>query len=333
MADNGLFDRISHFTEKEKIAFKKKALVFSFFLVLSIIFWLMNALSKNYTTEIKYPVRYRNFPMNKTLIGELPNFFELKVSAHGYTLLRHKLSSRYIPLVFSVNSFSLNHYPEKDSSFYYLETRYLNDYISKQLSSEFKIINIEPDTIVFPFAEVISKKVPVVSGLVYKLSPQLVLKSQPDISPDSVLVSGPDYIIDTLKSVYTKTVDVGLIDKSIQESTSLRKMKHIKVDIENVSVTLDVEKFTEKDIVVPLKMVNTPDSLNIKLFPHNIEVSCLVGLSNFEKLDPYMFKATVDYNEIDAKDVERLTINLQTQVDFVKSVKFSPKTVEYLIVK
>jgi hypothetical protein len=331
MADSGFLNRISQFTDKERIAFRKKALIFSFFLVLSVIFWFMNALSKNYTTDIKYPVRYRNFPNDKTLIGELPNYFTIRVNAHGYTLLRHKLSSRYIPIVFSVNSFSLSQMPGRDSSFYFLETRYIREYVGKQLSSEFDIVSLKPDTIVFPFADVISRKIPVKSNLSFELGQQLILKDKLQISPDSLTVSGPDYIIDSLKYVYTEKKNLGVLKKSFNKTIGLQKLDHVLFDPDNVMVSFEMEKFTEKILRVPLEILNLPDSVNLKLFPHLIDVYCQVGLSNFQKLEPFMFKAIVNYNDIQTTQTEKLIINMQTVPDFVKSVNYSPKTVEYLI--
>lgn len=331
MADSGFLNRISQFTDEEKIAFRKRALMFSFFLMLSVIFWFMNALSKNYTTDIKYPVRYRNFPGDKTLIGELPNYFTLRVNAHGYTLLRYKLSSRYIPIVFSVNSFKLSRMSEKDSSFYFLETRYIKEYVAKQLSSEFEIVSLKPDTIIFPFANVVSKKIPVKSVLNYELGQQLILKNNIEISPDSVNVSGPDYIMDTLSYIYSENKNLGILKKSIQKTIGLQKLEHVLIEPENVKVKFEMEKFTEKSLRVPVEALNLPDSINLKLFPHFINVNCQVGLSNFERLEPFMFKALVNYSEIETTQTDKLIITLQTKPDFVKSVNYSPKTVEYLI--
>jgi hypothetical protein len=333
MADSGFLNRISQFTDEEKIAFRKKALIFSFFLILSVIFWFMNALSKNYTTDIKYPVRYRNFPSDKTLIGELPNYFTLRVNAHGYTLLRHKLSSRYIPIVFSVNSFSLSRMSGRDSSFYYLETRYIREYVAKQLSSEFEIVSLKPDTLVFPFADVISRKVPVKSALSFELGQQLILKNKLMIAPDSIIVSGPDYIIDTLSFVYTQVKNLGVLKKSIDRTIGLQKLDHVLFDTDEVEVRFDMEKFTEKILRVPVEVINLPDSINLKLFPHLIDVSCQVGLSNFEKLEPFMFKAIIDYTQIESDQTDKLIVNLQIKPDFVKSINYFPKAVEYLIEK
>lgn len=299
---------------------------------MSVIFWLMNAFSKNYSTEIQYPIRYRNFPGDKVLIGEMPGNLSIRVYAHGYTLLRHKLSARYIPINFNVQSFSLNRFPSADSSLYFIETRFAREYISKQLNSEFEILDIKPDTLFFPFTEIVSKKVDVRLSAAYKPDNQFVFRGDPEIIPDSVVVSGPEFMIDTLASVFTSEDKETMIDSDTEIQIRLKDIKHISTETEVVTVRFRVEKFTEKTLKVPLTIVNLPDSLNLRLFPSNVEVSCQVGLSNFEKLQPGMFKASVDFSNV-LQGQSRLNVALESHPGFVKSTKFSPRTVEYLIVR
>ncbi len=329
----GFFNRFSNFSTKEKVAFRKKAVIFSFFLLLSVIFWFMNALSKNYTTTIEYPVRYRNFPADKILVGELPEHLSLEVNAHGYTLLRYRISSRHIPLVFNVRSFTMNRMSRADSGIYYIETRFARNYISKQLSSEFSIISIKPDTLVFRFASLVTRKIPVQPVISYKLDKQLILKRDPYLVPDSVMVSGPDYLVDSLTRISTRPLDAGLISQSVTKTAELSRYDHLTFGKEKVKVHFDVEKFTEKTLEVPIAVRNLPDSLSMKTFPHNVRVTCQVGLSNFEKLQPSMFTVTVNYEEAVLSQKKKLDVVMDKQPDFVRYVRFTPRTVEYLIEK
>lgn len=325
-------DYISKFKNREKLAFRRKALAFGFFLGLSIIIWLMNALEKNYTTYIDYPIRFKNYPENKTLIGNLPSTLRLRVSAHGYSLLRNKISSRYIPIIFNVRSFTLNRFPGRDSSFFYIESRYIQDYVSKQLNSEFEIIDIKPDTLIFPFAQVHTKKLPIQNKAIFELDKQLIFKNKLKIMPDSMIVTGPDYIIDTLSMVFTKVEDFGLIKGSREIDVDLEEVNYIRYETEGVKLYFDIEKFTEKVLNVPITLINVPDSLVLKTFPRQVSLSCQVGLSNFDFLQADMFTLLVDYNSI-VIGVSRLQVELIKQPNFIRGVNLKPKTVEYLIEK
>ena len=330
---SGFLNRISHLSLKDKNAFRKKAMIFSFFLLLSVIFWFMNALSKNYTTDIKYPVVYRKFPDDKVLIGDLPEYLTLNVNAHGYTLLRYSLSSRNIPLVFNVRSFYLNQSTRQDSSVYYIETRYAREYFAKQLSSEFQILEIKPDSLYFRFARVVSKKIPVFVDLTYLLDKQLIIRSNPEVVPDSVLISGPDYIIDTLYQVSTKKSDIGLIKQNASVNLELNKPKNTKLMPEQVTVKFDVEKFTEKTLQIPIEVINMPDTTKLKTFPSIVKVTCQVGLSEYDKLHASMFSAVVDFAEAQTGLSNKIVVEITRQPEFIKSLKYTPRTVEYLIEK
>lgn len=290
----------------------------------------MKALEENYTAEIDYPVRYRNFPDDKTLIGEVPDHLKLTVYAHGYVLLQHKISARYIPLIISVRSFSLKKFPENESGFYFLETRYIKDYIDKQLSSEFEILEVNPDTLVFPFASVKSKILPVVSHVGYQLDRQLILKDMVQVTPDSVRITGPDYLIDTLKTMHTREVNLGVISRSRTYTVGLNSFPHTTLYPEDVEVSFHLERFTEKSISVPVVIENAPEGLKLITFPAQVELTCQVGLSNYEKLQAGMFKFAVDYNEI-SQGKEQLSVRLKRFPEFVKAIRFAPGSVEYLI--
>ncbi len=329
---NNFFNTLFGLFGNDRTGARKKALIFAFFLTISIVIWLLKALEKNYATQIDYPIRYRNFPDDKTLIGDLPDHLKLDVYAHGYVLLQHKISSRYIPLVLNVNSFTLKPFRERDSAFYFLETRFLRDYIDKQLSPEFEILDVKPDTLVFPFAEVEEKRIRVKQNFDFQLEQQMILKQAPLIEPDSIMVTGPDYILDTLKTVYTQGDDLGVISKDKKIETGLQSIEYTTFHPEKVSIKIEVERFTEKTLSIPIRVNGAPDTVNIITFPKQIALSCQVGLSNYEKVQSEMFTASVNYSEIQ-DGLARLEVKLTKSPDFVRAIKYNPKTIEYLIKK
>jgi hypothetical protein len=331
--ETSFLNKFSSFTETEKIALKKKIFLFCFFLIISIILWLLISLSKQYDDQVNYPVRYKNFPESRVLIGDLPDHLRLDVNANGFTLLRFKLSSRYIPISFSVNSFKMNLLPGTDSSSFYIETKYAREYIASQLSSDFIIHKISPDTLIFRLSGVVSKKVPVIPAFKYHLEKQLILKKQILLDPDSVTASGPDFLIDTLSAIFTRTTDIGKIRKTDNEEVELEEIKFVYVKEATINVGFTIEQFTEKTVPVPVEILNLPSNKRMQAFPRYIQLTCQVGLSNFESLDGSMFRAQVDYQEIREVQSNKLKVMITKQPVFVQAVRFSPKTVEYIFEK
>jgi hypothetical protein len=331
--ETNLLNKLTDISETEKVALRKKILIFGFFLMVSVILWLVLTLSKNFDDQINYPVSYKNFPESKALIDDLPDHLTLNVSASGFTLLRYRLSSRYIPISFSVNSFKMNRLSNADSTSFYIETRLALEHISSQLSSEFVINKISPDTLIFRFARIASKKLPVKQAFTFQLDKQLILREPLKFYPDSVLASGPDFIIDTLQSIFTEATQVGKISKDCTREIKLNPVKYIYVREEIISAGFSIEQFTEKTLQVPVEIINIPRSIRMQAFPRFISLTCQVGLSNYEKLEASLFKAQVNYREIITEKANKLTVNLVKQPDFIQACRFTPKTVEYIIEK
>ena len=168
--------RFTWISERKKITFNKRLLIFFFFLLLSILFWFLTAMNKEYVASISYPVRYIRFPENKVLVNDIPDRLELTVNASGFLLLGHKLKSRLTPIIFNVNSFSPNTF-RNDPSTVYILSSYASNEIARQLSSEIEILDINPDSLIFKFAERAEKTVPVLPSLNFSFEKQSTINS------------------------------------------------------------------------------------------------------------------------------------------------------------
>ncbi len=326
--ETGVFNKWPTFTEREKLQLRKKILMFSFFLMLSVIIWFLNALSKNYNTEIKYPVSYSKFPQGKVLIDEPPDHLLLRVNAHGYALLRYKLVNRPVPVNFKVSAFTMNSMADDPTRFYIL-TRYAREQVSKQLPSEFELLDILPDTLNFHFARNIRIKLPVKAVLDFTVDKQFTTKNDIVLTPDSIWVTGPDVILDTMEYMRTREMNLGVLSKSFEGKLIIDSPKYINSERDNVNCSVELERYTEVVVDVPLEVLHLPDSIAIQTFPPRIRINATVGLSKFERVTPSAFKAQVDYNEV-LEGKTRLTVKLTRVPDFLMNKDYNPKSVEYL---
>ena len=99
---------------------------------------------------------------------------------------------------------------------------------------------------------------------------------------------------------------------------------------EKVSVKIPVERFTEKKIKIPISVNNKPADKHVKLFPSEIELTALVGLSEFENVKSSSFEVFVDFENIDPAS-ESLPVSVRSNGSQLKIIRFKPETVEYLI--
>jgi hypothetical protein len=307
-------------------------MIFLFFVVLSTIFWLLNQLEEEYETKISVPVRYSNFPSDKILVNDLPEYFDLTVKAHGFKLLEYKISNKFLPYSINVNSLTLRIHSESDYVKLYALTRLIKDDVEKKLSSELKIISISPDTLYFNFAERIFKKVPVVSQLNAVPATQYMIQDKIIFNPDSITISGANPIIDTIYQVYTEKRDLLDLDSEYNKEIRLQKIKNVDFSEDEIDVLIKVEKFTEGTQNIKLNVINVPDSVVLRTFPNRISVNYFVALSNYDKVLPQLFEAVVDYNKIESQ-TNKLDVQIVNQPDYIKSLRYSPRSVEYIIEK
>jgi len=308
----------------------RRVMVFLFFLVVSSIFWFLNALSREYTTSIMYPVRYTNYPENMVLIGEPPRALDLTVNAYGYTLLKYYITRRLLPIVFDVNYFSLNRLPDTGTRNFYILSSLATNRVAGQLGADIEILDIRPDTLYFKFSDMVSARLPVKPVLELEFDQQFMVKGEILVEPDSITVSGPASHLDTMQFIPTKKLILKGLKESAGRKVELAEIDLINYSISGVTVTIPVEQFTEASIRVPVETVNLPDTLSMKTFPSEVTVSYLVSLTDYEKVNAQLFKAVVDYaTPVPANG--RLPVLLLSTPDFIRSVRYSPGSVDFII--
>jgi len=80
-------------------------------------------------------------------------------------------------------------------------------------------------------------------------------------------------------------------------------------------------------------VINHPDSLILRAFPGQITVNFQVGLSTYETLNEHFFRAVIDYAEAGNMLGKKLQVKLDRMPDYIQSVNYTPKTVEYILEK
>lgn len=325
--ENGKLQKWPKVPEGQKLQFRKRLLLFSVFLLISATIWLLNALSKNYTSVIEYPLVYTDFPEDKVSVGEMPGHLDLQINAHGYALLRYKMFRKPVPISFNVSEYNLSKGGDNSSEF--ILTRYLRDPIARQLPSELQLLEIAPDTLHFRFAGKVTRMLKIKPDFTFSIVKQFTIKDEIKLSPDSVEVTGPDLILDTMEYVYTEALDLGELTKNYSDRVRLNQNDELIYNVGKVNCTIELERFTELQVTVPIEVLNLPDSIIMQTFPSSIKLNCIVGLSQYERIESYPFRAVVDYNNIDER-VQSLNVSIQNLPEYLLGHEYSPKSVEFL---
>lgn len=310
----------------------RKPVIFLICVAIATIFWFLNALEKEYSIELSFPVRYTNLPKNKILANNPPKHFTVDVRSYGFTLLRYKLSMAFSPLIFNVNEFTGKIMEETNKPKYAIPSRVYHNGIAAQLSNELNITGIHPDTVYFDFDRIVTRKIKVVPDITYELQKQHYLYDDIKVKPDSVKAMGPESILDTLPNVKTVSQHYKELDQLTQRNVSLQEIKKLEFSPKRVVITIPIEEYTEKKLTVPLAIDSLPDSVHVNLFPSEIKLSFMTGLSQFNEITPEDFKMSVSYNDLKNK-MNYLPVRIEKFPPHLKSLNYLPKKVEYLIEK
>ncbi|MBN2598554.1 YbbR-like domain-containing protein [Labilibaculum sp.] len=304
--------------------------MYVFFVGIATIFWFLNALNKEYTTEVNYPVRYINLPQNKVLTNKLPGQFSLKVNAKGFDLIRYELSSAFLSNPFDVGFYTDNRLKNSTLQSLSLATSQIMNRFEKDLSSSIKLISISPDTIRFEFSPIVEKKVPIKSNVSSSFEQQYMLDGEISLEYDSMVVKGPNSILDSIYFVETEKLILTNLNKTVKKNVSLKQIEGLEFDQRKIEITVPVEQFTEEKVTVPIKVNNLPDSLLLRLFPGDVTVSYFVGFKKHDKVSVDLFDVRVDYNHTSDEGSNKLKIQLLRSPGFVTNVRFYPQEVTYL---
>ena len=320
--------KISGYFKIEKLRNDKRVIVFSVCLLIATTLWLLNALSKDYTTVVSYPVKYINPPKNQFLSNTPPAQLDLKVEAGGLTLLRHKLKLSFSPIVLNLTNITRN--LEADHGKYKIYSSSLIRRISDQISNEINISEIQPEVLDLVFDSLETKMVLVQFDIITEFKPEFNFKGPITSIPNKVKITGPSAILDTMNSIWTREKSFTKVETDISKVVELVEPEGVSVTPKKVEIKIQVEKFTEKELNVPIKILNRPENTSIKLFPSEIKVLFTIGLSEFEKITAANFSASVDYNSIEPGS-EFLNVTIDKKPPLNQLIRFSPEKVEFLV--
>ncbi|MFZ0282874.1 MAG: YbbR-like domain-containing protein [Bacteroidales bacterium] len=316
---------------KRVLSINRDVFIFAFFLLLSFVFWSLNSLGKEIESEVKYPVRYINLPKERVLTDGLPPRLDLYLKGPGYSILKLKLSGNRAPVILDISTINYRRVPGSRSLNYYILTSGLIANLSNKLRSEYQITSIKPDSLFFSFDRLISKTVPVIPDVDIQTERQYFVKGDIVVDPDSITVTGPEHIVDTIFEIKTKHKKFSGLNDTIKRSLNLKISKGVLASGKKIVLTIPVEQFTEAEIEVPVKIVNEPDSIDVKIFPDVVTVKALVAVSDYKKFEEIPFEVVLDLGKADLNSSDKIPVEFRNIPPFLNSLRVSPSKVDFLI--
>lgn len=298
--------------------------------MISIFIWFLIVLSNETYTTIDYPIVFENCPENLILVNKPDSVLSFRVSSGGFELLTLKYLTRKRPILVDLSKLDLVQDGKKYTSTF--STSKISKEIINKLNISQEYVSISPVNIYFRLEGLYGKMVKVLPKLKLDFAKQYQLSDSLSIKPDSVMVVGPENLLDQISYIETIEQEVNQIEESQSIQTALyipENLSTIKVLPKEVEISISVEKYTESMIKIPI--VNTNKEYKIKTYPDFVIVTYLVTLDDFKRVNEEMFTASINFVENDTSN--RLKVNLERMPSFVKITKIDPEEVEYLLLK
>lgn len=301
----------------------REFLIFLFFVFVSFIFWGLKMLDDNYQTEFTIPLRLKNVPQEVIITSELQDEVRVRVEDRGTVLMNYMLGRSFLPISIDFEEY------KKNSPNVIIPQAELMKRVSAQLNTSTKLMALIPDSIGFIYCEGVQKRVPVVPNGKISAAMQYYV-SDVRITPDSVTVYAPLYVLNNIQSAYTSPLDCEDITEETNKIISLQKVEGAKFEPSVCNVAISVDMYSEKSLEIPVEGIGFPSGKTLRTFPSKVQITFQIGLKDYHSVTASDFCLNVDYNDLKTTG-EKVKLKVKSYTDKASHIRINPPEVDYLI--
>ncbi|WP_340198453.1 CdaR family protein [Ascidiimonas sp. W6] len=305
---------------------RRKLSEFILFFGITFILWFFIKLSESHNAILNFDIAYVSVPDDKLILGNPTASIDVSIKAGGYAIIRHRIFKRTLKLDVSR--------AENKDGVYVLNTQYLEAAVKEQLDKDVSFQNLQMGFIAIELGKNSEKKVPITPNLTVLFERDFDLYGDFEINPDSITVSGPENVVDTLSSLETEKIVLNDVNTDFSVEAALvisEALEPVQLSAQTIQIKGKVVRYTEKILEVPIIINNKPDQVSIRLFPDKVNVKCRGSLLDIKKVLADDVLVVADFNEIEDKGV--LIPTIKKYPEYLRSAEILDKKVEFLIKK
>lgn len=301
---------------------------FLIFTIISLFFWFLTKLSKQYQNVVEIRSEYVNLPIDKVVKNELPEIIKVNVKASGFKLLYFDF---FTPKV-SIDCKALVSENGKN----WLDLNSQKNKVQNQLTNGVLVEYFDQSRLEIDFELLESKKVKIYPNTSISFKDNYDSYGIGITSPDSIVVSGPKSVLDTLTHLDTEKIELTDVESKVSKKIVIdKRYKEQGVVYANTEIvySLDVGKFTEGTINLPFKIKNEPSDNSINTFPNLVKLTYKVGLNDYGKVNENLFLIECDYKESIENGLTFLIPKIVTYPSFIKDLSLKTQKIDFFIKK
>jgi hypothetical protein len=190
--------------------------------------------------------------------------------ATGYKHLMYGLKNRARSIEVNFPASALKH---KSGDEYYILSSDLMEYSGQIFSSGISVEYFNADTLFYRFPFENHKTIPVEAVFSLAYRQQYMSDGRVEISPDSVIVYGEPFRLESINSIKTEPIRYSDLHSDVNGTVKLEQIQGVRVSDSQISYSIDVVRFTELQTVTPIGAVNVPDGKTLSVYPSVARVS------------------------------------------------------------
>lgn len=299
---------------------------FIFFLLFAVVIWIFVQFSKQYNEIINVPVNYINVPPDKLLSPENPKFLKLRMEENGFRIAWFSLFPPTLDL-------DVSEAVVQGNQLIYVIDDHRGE-ITSQMNINFGNNQFVKDAILIDFQQKKEKTVPVKSRINIEFAAGYSAIKGLELEPDSVVVTGPDNILDTLTRLYTEQVDLSKVKENVSGTVGIdtSAFENLTLYHQDFRYSIDVGKFTEGNVMVPIELINVPEALNVVIFPKETLLFFQVNLKDYNKVTASDFRVVADFKDV-RENQDFLLLQVVQKPEFTNNIRINEKRIQFIIKK
>jgi hypothetical protein len=308
--------------------FKGNLITFLGCLFIASCMWLFQSLNRSYSTTIAFPVKYLNLPKDKFIYSPLPKNCEAEVKASGMKLLLSYFKPIDEVLVIDYQTqkkvFGNNGNTEK--------LIISPQMLSFAFNTKLEILRLKPDTIYIEYKKLYSKMVPIRHNVKLQFKNNYNLVGAINLKPSHILITGDTASINHIGYAETEDLILNGLEADFSQTVKLKERTdqwHCNYSINEVSVSAEVDRFTEKDLEITIDALNLPIGYDVSLLPKKAKVKFSVSYKDFDFVKPELFKLVVDFKQQITATDEQLLV-LENKPGNIYNIRLIPEKIKFL---
>ncbi len=315
--------------DNEKVKSRKEWHLLVLSLLLAFIVWLVHVLSLQYSVFLEYNVNLTSSLEGRARTSLSEDVLVIRGKADGYYILQHRVSgNKTIDVTVDPNYV---HKSEGDNDRFYVNCEQIKGNIIDALGSSVQMEFSATESMKFEFPKMTSKFVPVIVKSDITFAGQYMPMAELSIEPDSIEIFGEERIIENIDSVWTEAISYKRLDKSVQGVVDLVPFRRIEFSQKAVYYTLNVSRYIEESVSVPVEVVNVPSNKALIVLPAQINVICRRTFGG-EPLSTKNVGVQVDYNDFIKGTSTEIIPDLVRAPENAVYYQLNPRSVDCLLI-